>query len=159
MAACILYLIFRKKHLKIIELIKYSATLSVTLTFLMVLLVLMPLGDFNYQFYLIDDGAFFRHILCPLLAIISFLFFENTSLENSLKNNLRAVYFTIIYTVIMAILNILRIIVGPYPFLEVYNQSVLMSVIWIIVILGLDLVLARILLYVKNRISYREAQN
>ena len=148
MASCVIYLIFRNSY--ITDLIKYSATLSVTITLLMVIFVLMPLYDFNYHRLILDGGTFYHHILCPLLAIISFVFFENNSIENNLKNNLRAVYFTIIYAVILLILNIERIVVGPYPFLEVYNQSPLMTFVWIIVILGGALVLSRILLYIRR---------
>ena len=43
---------------------------------------------------------------------------------------------TLIYGGILIILNILRIVDGPYPFLQVYKNSVIESTIWFI---GLNL--------------------
>ena len=142
----ILYLIYRNKRSKFLSIVKYSSTLSVSVTFLVVILVLLPMLDFNFKFLFLEHGGLFLHLLCPLMAIVSFIFFEKHEIENILKNNLRAVYFTIIYAVILISLNILRIVNGPYPFLKVYEQSVLASVLWTIAILGGTLVLSRLLL-------------
>jgi len=43
---------------------------------------------------------------------------------------------TIIYAIISIILNILKVMDGPYLFLHVYNQPIYASVLWIIGILG-----------------------
>ena len=90
------------------------------------------------------------HVLCPIIALISFLLFEENSLENTLKNNLRALYFTVIYALILISLNILKIVVGPYPFLKVYEQSVFVSVFWILGIFIGAFILARLLLMIKE---------
>ncbi|MCR5026938.1 MAG: hypothetical protein K6A34_05820 [Methanobrevibacter sp.] len=142
----ILYLIYRNKHSKIISLLKYSSTLSVSVTFLVVILVLLPMLDFNFTFLFLEHGGLYLHLLCPLTALITFIFFENHEIDNVFKNNLRAVYFTIIYAVILISLNILKIVNGPYPFLKVYEQSVFASILWTIAILGGTLVLSRLLL-------------
>ena len=97
-----------------------------------------------------ENGGLFLHLLCPLIAFFSFTFFERHEIDNTFKNNLRAVYFTIIYGVILIALNIQRIVVGPYPFLKIYEQSVLASVIWIIAILGGTILLSRLLLMLKE---------
>ncbi len=156
LVSSILYLIFRKNTPKIVELLKYSSTLSVMITFLVVIFVLLPMYDFNYQFFLLDGPNLYVHVICPILALVSFVFFERNNLENTLRNNLRAVYFTIVYAVIILILNIQKIVTGPYPFLKVYEQSLIMSVFWIVLIMGATFVLAWTLLAVKDldRILY-----
>ena len=156
LVSSILYIIFRKNTPKIVELIKYSSTLSVMITFLVVIFILIPMNDFNFYFFLLDGPNIYVHLICPVLAFISFVFLERNNLENTYKNNLRAVYFTIIYAVIILILNIQKIVTGPYPFLKVYEQSLLMSVFWIVLIIGGAFILARILLALKDldRILY-----
>ena len=152
----ILYLITINNVPKIVQLLKYSSTLSVFITFLVVVFVLYPMYDFNFQFMFLDGPNLYMHVLCPLLAVISFIFFDSNEIENSLKNNLRSLYFTIIYAIILISLNILNVVSGPYPFLKVNQQSPLMSVFWIVLILGSALILSKVLLFLKdmNNILY-----
>lgn len=152
----ILYLITINNVPKIVQLIKYSSTLSVFITFLVVVFVLYPMYDFNFQFMFLDGPNLYMHVLCPLLAVISFIFFDSNEIENSLKNNLRSLYFTIIYAIILISLNILNVVSGPYPFLKVNQQSPLMSLFWIVLILGGALILSKVLLFLKdmNNILY-----
>ena len=152
----ILYLITINNVPKIVQLLKYSSTLSVFITFLVVVFVLYPMYDFNFQFMFLDGPNLYMHVLCPLLAVISFIFFDSNEIENSLKNNWRSLYFTIIYAIILISLNILNVVSGPYPFLKVNQQSPLMSLFWIVLILGGALILSKALLFLKdmNNILY-----
>lgn len=152
----ILYLLTITNVPKIVQLLKYSSTLSVFITFLVVVFVLYPMYNFNFQFLFLDGPNLYMHVLCPVLALISFIFFDSNEIENSLKNNLRSLYFTIIYAIILISLNILNVVSGPYPFLKVNQQSPLMSVFWIVLILGGALILSKVLLFLKdmNNILY-----
>jgi len=152
----ILYLITINNVPKIVQLLKYSSTLSVFITFLVVVFVLYPMYDFNFQFMFLDGPNLYMHVLCPLLAVISFIFFDSNEIENSLKNNLRSLYFTIIYAIILISLNILNVVSGSYPFLKVNQQSPLMSLFWIVLMLGGALILSKALLFLKdmNNILY-----
>lgn len=152
----ILYLLTINNVPKIVQLLKYSSTLSVFITFLVVVFVLYPMYNFNFQFLFLDGPNLYMHVLCPILALISFIFFDSNEIENSLKNNLRSLYFTIIYAIILISLNILNVVSGPYPFLKVNQQSPLMSVFWIVLILGGALILSKVLLFLKdmNNILY-----
>lgn len=152
----ILYLLTINNVPKIVQLLKYSSTLSVFITFLVVVFVLYPMYNFNFQFLFLDGPNLYMHVLCPVLALISFIFFDSNEIENSLKNNLRSLYFTIIYAIILISLNILNVVSGPYPFLKVNQQSPLMSVFWIVLILGSALILSKVLLFLKdmNNILY-----
>ena len=71
-----------------IYVIKFVATVSVTVTFLTVVFFLAPMavassshgGDINWMafFWFFQDGAFFLHFLTPVLAIISAIFLERS---------------------------------------------------------------------------------
>lgn len=81
---------------------------------------------------------------------ISFIFFEKHDIKG-FKDNFRAIYFTIAYAVVFIILNILKVYDGPYPFLQVYNQPIYMSVIWFIVIVGGAFGLGKLIMWIKNK--------
>ena len=150
LVSAILYLVSRKNLPRIVQFAKYSSTLSVLITFLVVVFVLYPMSDFNFEFLFLEGPNLLMHVLCPIIALISFLFFEMNNLENTLKNNFRALYFTVIYAIIMIGLNILRIVVGPYPFFKFYEQSVLISVLCILGIFISALILSRLLMMFKE---------
>ena len=150
LVSAILYIVTRKNIPEIVHLAKYSSTVSVLITFLVVVFLLYPMSDFNFQFLFLEGPNLLMHVLCPIIALISFLFFEENNLENTLKNNFRALYFTVIYAVIMIGLNILKIVVGPYPFFTFYEQPVLMSVLWILGIFIGALILSRLLMMFKE---------
>ena len=75
---------------------------------------------------------FVLHIFCPILSIFSYLF-----LENHVK-----IYFvampliiTLVYGIIMIILNAKEKVKGPYPFFEIKKNGVKATVIWIAIVL------------------------
>ena len=130
-----LYVIFLLKNKdklpKWLKEFKYISTIGLTITFLVVLFVLMPLYHFNYQFLLFKGSLLYHHLICPILAIISFIFFDDVG-KLVMKDTLYGLVLTLIYSVVLVTLNILHIVVGPYPFLMVYSQSLYTSIIWFI---------------------------
>ena len=78
------------------------------------------------------------------------MFFERHKI-NGLKDNFRAVYFTIAYAIVFITLNILKVYEGPYPFLMVYKQPVYMSIIWFILIVGGAFGIGKLIMWIKNR--------
>lgn len=110
----------------------------------------MPMNNFNYEFFFFFGPNLYMHVLCPIIALISFIFFEKNDVENTLKNNLRAIYFTIIYAIILISLNIIGLVSCPYHFLKVTEQSVFMSIFWLILILGFAFILSRVILMARE---------
>ena len=78
--SAVLYLISRKNIPYIVHLAKYSSTVSVLITFLVVLFALYPLSNFDFQFMFLSGPNLLMHVLCPIIALISFLsyFCKNT---------------------------------------------------------------------------------
>ena len=132
--------------------LKLCATLSVTITFVVVVTVLSWASKYGLWTLLTYSSMLFFHTLCPLLALASFLFFEEHKLKES-KTILKSLAFTIIYAAIILPLNILKIVEGPYPFLKVYQQPVWASFLWIIVIIGGAAALAKALVAIKKRLN------
>ena len=143
-----LFFILRKKELpKWASLLKYTSTLALTITFLIVLFVLIPMDHFNFEFYLFNKAMLYFHLICPILALISFLFFEKHKISG-LKDNIRALYYTVIYTIVLIILNVIKVVDGPYPFLRVRTNPVIGSILWLIFIdagaIGLSILISKI---------------
>lgn len=153
-------MIFRKtKNIPLwVQRVKYMATCAVSLTFLVVLFVLIPLAGLSSAIdKLFMEAKLYHHFLCPLIAFISFIFFEKQpSLQ--FKDTIYAFVPTLIYAVIMTILNILKIAEGPYPFFKVYEQSVFMSCLWFVVILAIAYGIGVGVFYL-NKIKIKEKNN
>ncbi len=129
-----LYLLNKKKIPRWLSILKHMAVLGVAITFLVVVFILAPMYNFNYSWMLFGGAMAYHHTLCPILAIISYIFFENNKIKK--KDIPYTMIFTIAYTIILIICNILHIIEGPYPFLLIYKQPVYMSILWILIIDG-----------------------
>ncbi len=148
----VIFLLLKNKIPRWLQLFKYMTTICLTVTFLVVLFILGPMLNFNYEWLLLSNGLLFQHLLCPVLSIVVFLLFDDIESFKK-RDSIRGVYLTIIYAIIIVILNILKVIKGPYPFLYVYEQPIYMSIIWAITIPGFAFLIAILLrnLYIKIR--------
>ena len=142
------YLLFNKKIPYYLRFLKYVSTISLTVTFLVVIFILAPMYNFNYGFLLFSNELLFHHLLCPILCIISFLFFDNLK-SYTILDNIYSTLVTLLYGVIIITLNIIKIVDGPYPFLKIYNQPVYITFIWALLILGITYIIAHILRKIK----------
>lgn len=124
----------RKELPKWVSIIKYISTTMLAVTFLVVIFVLSPMIENGLYTFLLTDQMLYNHTICPILAIISFALLEKHNLK---KQDLKwPIFATLTYAAILLTLNILRIVDGPYPFLQVYNQSVIATIGWAVLILG-----------------------
>ena len=124
-----------KKLPYIVQILKYMATVSVTVTFIVAVTILSWTMPGGLKSMLFSGSMLYHHTLCPILAIISFVMFEKYDIESK-KDAIRSLYFTFAYALVLIPLNILKIVEGPYPFLMVYKQPVWMSILWVIIIIG-----------------------
>lgn len=127
-------LICDKKIPHFVSLLKYAATTSVLITFLTVVTILAPVMG-GYKAMLLDGTMLIHHLICPIFGFVTFVFFERHNL-NGLKDALISMIFTCLYGIIAVTLNVLKIMDGPYPFLKVYDQTILMSIFWLILMMG-----------------------
>lgn len=121
----------------------YAATSTVTVTFLVVVLVLSWMYG-SLLIVLTSGSMLYTHTLCPLLAIAMFCYFAPKKFTT--RDALWATSLTFLYGIVTLILNALRVMEGPYPFLMVYRQPLIASIGWVIVLIGGAYVVARLLL-------------
>lgn len=153
MAAGIIFLIHafsgseRLKYAR--TMLRYYATCMLAFTFIIVISVLTPMcfyARLDPSFLYLENAALFLHVINPALSFVSFVFLEDNS---TLKKDHPAFMLLIsfCYTVVLIILNILRIVDGPYPFFQVYNNPVWATILWIVGLAGFD--------YLINYLIYR----
>ncbi len=115
--------------------VRYVAVLLLTITFVISAVVLGPRYGRDYFRMFTDGSKLYYHLLCPILYFVSFFAFERRVPKE--KNCiLVGLLPTIVYAIVLVILNLLRIVDGPYPFLRVYDQSIFESFVWAIGIFG-----------------------
>lgn len=140
--------------------LKYIAVCCLTVTFLVVVFVLSPsvsaAGQPGFRLMLLTDSMLYMHLLCPVLAFVSFVFFDTLTLPAGRAVRI-ALIPTVIYAIISTALNIARVLYGPYPFLHVYEQPVWLSCVWIAVIVGGAGLIAWLLWRWNDRVTKRRA--
>ena len=144
----LLFIIFYKKDLKIVKDLRLLATSLLTVTFIVVITILVPMYNFNYKLLMFTDNFLILHTICPILCIISYVFFEKTSDKIYLCPIL-----TIVYSIILVLMNIFKLVDGPYPFLKVNTQSIIVSLLWGILIIGGRYFISSLLNYINKKIQ------
>ena len=111
--------------------LRYLSVCMMTMTFLVVVFVLVPMSK-DVKGMLFHDTELFYHTVCPILTALSYVLWEARS-----NAWLLPVLVTLVYGVIMMYLNYIRKVDGPYPFLKVHDQSPRATVIWILVMFAI----------------------
>lgn len=132
--------------------IRYVTTTCLTITLVVVLCVLTPLYPNTFIFMMFKDSNLYQHLLCPLLSIISFIVFENLY-KLSFKSTLLAIIPTMFYGVCAIVLNLLKIITGPYPFFYVYVLPWNITTLALIGIVFIAFACAFLLMFIHNLIG------
>ena len=126
------------------------SAVCLTVTFLIALLVLAPQEGFAY--YFLHDVAPINHFLGPLISVVTFLFMERSE-RLAGKAVLAPMAATLLYGVIMLILNVLRVLDGPYFFLRVYEVSPGTVAMWFGIIAVLCIMLSGMYVWIKRKIG------
>ena len=123
-----------------VKTLKFIAACCLTMTFLTVVLVLAPYypEQGGVVFLLTESSMLYHHLLNPLCVFVSFVFLERDPRLPARCIPL-ALVPTVLYGSVALWANIRRLIVGPYPFLMVYEQTPAQSVLWCAVILAMNL--------------------
>ena len=123
---------------------------SLTITFLIALLVLAPQEGFAY--YFISNVAPINHFFGPLISVVTFVFMKD--FEESGKTAIFSpMAATLLYGAVALILNGFRIIDGPYFFLKVYETSPDIIVMWFCIIAVLCVLLSGVYLRLRRQVS------
>ncbi len=154
----ILTLLIKKDVAFIGLLLRYMATACLVLIFIATFYLASTI-ETNYveglKFYLTDKSFLFFNLLNPIISVVSFTRFEGDRRLNKKKTIYLAMLPTLLYGIVLVILNLTNTVVGPYPFLMVNANAPLVSIICMIVILVLNYLIARFILLFNQKHSPR----
>ena len=114
-------------------LLRYLSTCMLMMTFCVTAFVLIPMGGKPEKLLLSGNGLY-HHLLCPLLSLASYVFFEKHI--TSFWAVLLPAGITLFYGLTMVALNAKRLVDGPYPFFKIKQQSALATVVWMAALTG-----------------------
>lgn len=138
---CQLVCLFTGRQLpRWVKALKFIAACCLTMTFLTVVFVLAPYypEQGGVVFLLTESSMLYHHLLNPLCAFVSFVFLEREPKLPAWCIPL-ALVPTVLYGSVALWANYNRLLVGPYPFLMVYEQTLPQTVLWCAAILVMNL--------------------
>lgn len=118
----VFYFFKGKENNKVVNFLRFVTTLNLVITFIITLFVLAP--DLGYVDMMIKNEFIFFHSICPVLSLVSYLFFEKYRFNKNNKFLIKAPALSMIYGAVVYTLNLLKIINGPYDFLKVYEHTI-----------------------------------
>ena len=127
LVSCVAFLMAGKQAAPL----RYLSTCMMTMTFLITLCVLAPLGG-GFKTLMFSGNGLYHHTICPILSILSYVLWESHVSRWYLP-----VIVTFVYGITMLILNGKGIFDGPYPFFRVNYQSKLATVLWTVGLMAL----------------------
>ena len=152
------YKLLKEDILKIpkkVYILKFVGTASITLTFLTTLFFLTP----QYGFYaMYNNNNLFFHLIVPLLAIISYVFFEKH--DNSYKYAVFGIvpmFFYSIYYILNVIIHLKDGLMYKYDFYG-FVKGGIGSIVFVAVLILLVTFIFDIILYGINRKLYKEKE-
>ena len=151
MIACLIQLIYVLPRLRKqgqiafprwITVLKFISAGTLFITFLIVITVLAPADCvqkyhslFGYYNMCIYGSRLYHHTICPILTVLGFLFLDEA--EGLKKTDpLYILGYTLIYGIILLLLNYYYVVRGPYAFLHVHEQPWYITLLWGIILMG-----------------------
>lgn len=152
-SACILtYLLRGKRYPVWLAVLHLICAVCLTVTFMIAAFVLAPQEGFAY--YFLTDVAPINHFLGPVLSVITFLFTQ-TGFPLQKRMVIAPTAATLLYGIIALILNVARVLDGPYFFLRVHEVSLSTVVMWFLIIAALSLILSALYLWLRSIVRRR----
>ena len=116
--------------------LRYVSTCMLTMTFVVTLLILVPMGA-GFKKMMLTGSGLYHHTLCPILSVASYLLWERHAFSWLIP-----VVFTFLYGMVMLYLNGKGVVDGPYPFFRVRQQSAFATVVWMAALTGVITLIA-----------------
>ena len=126
--------------------LRYLSACMLTMTFLITLCVLVPMGG-GFKTLMLSGNGIYHHTLCPIVSVLSYILWEPHSSFWILP-----VIVTAVYGLVMLYMNWKQIFDGPYPFFRVHKQSPAATVLWTMGLIALIASLSLIILAVSGTV-------
>ena len=128
------------------------ASVCLTVTFLIAAFVLMPQSTFYY--YFVENVAPINHFFGPLLSVIVLILSREKIPGYAI---VAPAAVSLMYGIVALILNAMKVLTGPYFFLEVYKTEARVIVMWFGIIFVLCVALAAVYMALHRVVMKRSA--
>lgn len=108
--------------------LRFLSTVMLTITFIVAAFILLPKAR---TIKLFTGRAFIHHLLCPVLSALSYIYFEYHVWT---VWALLPVFVTILYGLLMVLLNYKDKVDGPYPFFRIKAIGKKMTAVWMVIL-------------------------
>ena len=129
----ILFLVKKMPFPHWLNVLHFMSLLGTTLTFLTVLFILLPMMGVGL---VIGYSMICLHLVCPLLALTDYFFFDETP-NVSFKESFLGLVPMLTYAAVIIPLVVTQTIEPPYPFLDYLNNPVWLSLLYTLMMLVL----------------------
>lgn len=130
--------------------LRFIATVCLTITFIVSVFIIIPFRPSMTMYMLFHGSSLYQHLLCPLISLFSFICFERTQIIS--KNNIfYALLPTIIYGMTCVILNLFKVMTGPYPFFYFYQIPWYLSSLSVFGVCTISYLTALVLYKINNK--------
>lgn len=154
-AADIIYLLTKHPLVQWVTNVKFAATISVVLTFLTVYCFLFPtsfLHGGNFDFIADPETFLWFHTVCPILAFVSFAFFEPFP-RIKLSRAFYGVIPMLVYAIVIIPLVATNVIEAPYSFLRVNENAWYITLLWCVVMVGGTYLISFLVLWLREGLA------
>ena len=135
---------------EVLKYVKLTSVICLVVTFLVVNLTFVPGDHFNFYKWSIKENFFSFHFLSPIIAFVTFMFFEKYDLK-IIRDTIIGMIFTIIYSIIISILILAKKVIAPYPFLDYYANSVITNVVTLTCMFIIIILLTVLIIFFKRK--------
>ena len=132
---------------KALTVLHLVCAVCLTVTFLIAAFVLMPQSTFEY--YFLANVAPINHFLGPLLSVIALMLCSQKIPKPAF---IAPAAVSLLYGIAALILNAVKVLDGPYFFLEVYSTPLPTIVMWFVIITILCVGLTVLYMFLHSRI-------
>ena len=149
-----LWCFIRKKEIPTaLTVMHLVASVCLTITFIIAAFVLMPQSTFAY--YFLNDVAPIVHFFGPLLSVVTLMLAQEKIPRFAVGV---PAALSLAYGFIALFLNWIKVLKGPYFFLEVYSTPGNVIAMWFVIILLLCVALTAGYMFIRSRIDKRREQ-
>ena len=139
-----------KTFREVVKYFKLTTTVCLTVTFAIVLFVFVPMDNFNFYAMMIEKQFLSFHFLAPVVAFITFVFFEHYD-YSYLKDTIIGMIFSTIYSITVSILILCKKIPAPYPFLDYYAHSVIVNIFSVSAVFIMIVLITLLFIFIKRK--------
>lgn len=139
-----------KKFNEVVKYFKLTTTVCLTVTFIIVLLIFVPMDHFNFVRWMIEKQFVSFHFLSPIIAFVTFIFFERYE-YTYIKSGIIGMIFSTIYSIVISILVLCKKVPAPYPFLDYYAHTPIVNILSVSAVFIIIIIFTLVFILIKRK--------